>query len=131
MRRPLHPPLPSVAFGCLCLGCANDRGVTKSKGTMSRHGGQPGHHQLQQHGKEMLPANAKLLCVPAHPSHGEQPRTEEVIDGSGYLHEDGRLPLHRHFLWSAFPRGMAPCTLSMLDPLPGSELPGLAPNARV
>lgn len=56
---------------------------------------------------EVLPANAKLLRLPADPSHSEQPGAEEVVDGSGYLHEDGRLPLHCHLLRGTFPRGMA------------------------
>ncbi|EOA96653.1 Dual specificity mitogen-activated protein kinase kinase 6, partial [Anas platyrhynchos] len=54
----------------------------------------------------VLTANAKLLCVPAHPSHGQQPGAEEVTDGPGYLHEDGRLPLYRHLLRGTFPRAL-------------------------
>lgn len=56
--------------------------------------------------KEVLTASIKMLCLAADPSHREQPGAEEVIDGSGYLHEDGRLPLHCHLLRGAFPRGM-------------------------
>ena len=62
----------------------------------------------QQRCAEVLTANPKMLCLPADPSHGEQSGTEEVIDGSGYLHEDGRLPLHCHLLRGTFPRGMDP-----------------------
>lgn len=68
-------------------------------------------------------ANAKILCLPEDPSHGEQPGAEEVVDGSGYLHEDGRLPLHCHLLWGAVPRGTASWRSAVLDLLPGSEFP--------
>lgn len=70
---------------------------------MSRHRGQHGYGC----GMEVLTANAKMLCLPADPSHREQPGAEEVINGSGYLHEDGRLPLHCHLLRGTFPRGKA------------------------
>lgn len=78
---------------------------------MSGHAGQHGTAAMGPCSRSVpaavLTANAKLLCVPAHPSHGQQPGAEEVTDGPGYLHEDGRLPLHRHLLRSTFPRGMA------------------------
>lgn len=50
-------------------------------------------------------ATPDRLCPAADPSHGEQPGAEEVVDGSGYLHEDGGLSLHRHLLRGTFPRG--------------------------
>lgn len=56
----------------------------------------------------MLRCSLDVLRVfPENPGDGEQPGAEAAADGSGYLHEDGGLLFHSHFLWGAVQRGTA------------------------